>query len=129
MKRQALTAIFAAIAIVALFLPAALLAQQATTSLNGSVMDSGGAMLPGASITITRQATGQTLHTTANARGEYSFQQLSPGTWTVIVSVAGFADQTKVGELLVSNPATINFQMAVQAISQTVNVSAATTTL
>jgi hypothetical protein len=129
MKRQALTAIFAAIAIVALFIPAALLAQQATTSLNGSVMDSGGAMLPGASITITRQATGQTLHTTANARGEYSFQQLSPGTWTVIVSVAGFADQTKVGELLVSNPATINFQMAVQAISQTVNVSAATTTL
>ncbi len=124
-----LAAILVATVIVYLCLPTTLFAQQATTSLNGVVADLGGAIVPGASITITRGATGQTLQTTANARGEYSFQQLTPGTWTVTVSASGFAEQSKVGELLVNKPATINFTMGVQAVQQTVNVTAETTTL
>jgi hypothetical protein len=54
---------------------------------------------------------------------------LAPGTWSVNVSATGFSVQTKVGNLLVSKPATIDFQMTVEAVSQTVNVSAETETL
>lgn len=129
MKKQILTAILAAVAMVFFFLPFASLAQQATTSLTGVVTDPSGGVLPGAAVTITRQATGQTLSTTTNARGEYQFSQLSPGTWTVTISAKGFADQSKVGALLVSKPATIPFKMSVQALAQTVNVSAETETL
>jgi Carboxypeptidase regulatory-like domain len=129
MRRQMFRAIL--VAIVTLFFngPAALVAQQATTSLNGVVTDSSGAVLPNTSVSITRGATGQTLRTTTNAHGAYSFQQLDPGTWTVSINAKGFGEQSKEGELLVSKPATINFKMSVQAIAQTVNVSAETETL
>jgi hypothetical protein len=129
MKKQIFAVLLAVVAIVFLFLPIASLAQQATTSLTGVVTDPSGGVLPGAAVTITRQATSQTLTTTTNARGQYQFLQLTPGTWTVTISAKGFADQTKVAALLVSKPATIPFNMSVQALTQTVNVSAETETL
>ena len=104
-------------------------AQQATTSLSGVVTDAGKAALPRASVAITLGATGQVFSTTTNAQGEYRFSQLAPGTWSVNVRATGFSVQTKVGNLLVSKPATIDFQMTVEAVSQTVNVSAETETL
>ena len=129
MKKQIFTATLAVVAMVFSFLPFTSLAQQATTSLTGVVTDPSGGVLPGAAVSITRQATGQTLATTTNARGQYLFSQLTPGTWTVTISAKGFADQTKVAALLVSKPATIPFTMSVQALTQTVNVSAETETL
>ncbi len=128
-KKFILTAVAAATIAALLFFPAGLTAQQATTSLNGVVTDSSGGVVPGASVTITRGATGQALQETTNGRGEYQFSQLAPGTWTVTVKAKGFADQSKVGNLLVSQPATIAFTMSVQAVNQTVNVSAETETL
>lgn len=128
-KKIIVTAVAAATIAALLFLPAALTAQQATTSLNGVVTDSSGGVVPGASVTITRGSTGQVLQETTNGRGEYQFSQLAPGTWTVTVKAKGFADQSKVGNLLVSQPATIPFTMSVQAVNQTVNVSAETETL
>ncbi|MGO8720877.1 MAG: carboxypeptidase regulatory-like domain-containing protein [Acidobacteriaceae bacterium] len=129
MKKKILTAILAATATVFFLLPPASRAQQATTSLNGVVTDPSGGVLPGATVTITREATGQVLTTTTNARGEYQFSQLNPGTWTVTVRATGFARQSKVGNLLVSKPATIAFTMSIHALTQTVNVSAQTETL
>ncbi|MGC1872490.1 MAG: carboxypeptidase-like regulatory domain-containing protein [Acidobacteriaceae bacterium] len=129
MKKQIFTALLVVVAMVFFFLPFTSLAQQATTSLTGVVTDPSGGVLPGATVTITRPATGQTLTTTTNARGQYQFSQLAPGTWNVTISSKGFADQTKVGTLLVSKPATIPFKMSVQALTQTVNVSAETETL
>ncbi|HYK34872.1 TonB-dependent receptor [Alloacidobacterium sp.] len=128
MKHQVLAAAIAA-AVMLFFVTPPVHSQQATTSLRGVITDPSGDLVPGASITITRSATGQVLQTTSNASGEYQFQQLAPGTWTVKVSAAGFGDQSKIGTLLVSKPATIDFLMTVQSVSQTVNVSAETETL
>src|ERR1700691_2752074 len=128
-KRQILTVVAAATIAALLCLPTALRAQQATTSLDGVVTDSSGGVLPGAAVSIMREATGQTLQTVTNGRGEYQFSQLNPGTWTVTVKAKGFADQSKVGTLLVSEPATIAFSMSVHAEQETVNVSAETETL
>ena len=129
MKRQVLAAIIAASAIVIVFSPARLPGQQATTSLSGTISDASGAVLPGATIKISRGATGQTVESTASARGLYRFQQLDPGTWTILVSANGFGAQTKVAELLVSNPATVDFKMTVEAVSQTIDVTAQAVTL
>ena len=104
-------------------------AQQATTSLSGTITDSSGALVAGASISITERDTGQTLKTTSSAHGFYQFQQLTPGTWTIIVSASGFGNQTKVSELLVSNPANIDFKMTVGAVQEMVDVSAEATAL
>ena len=129
MKRQVLAAIlFGSVVLISLH-TSVIHGQQATTSLSGTITDASGALLPGATVTITRGATGETRKTTTSSGGLYRFQQLDPGTWTILVSATGFGNQTKVGELLVSNPANIDFKMTLESVAQTVDVTAETTTL
>jgi hypothetical protein len=106
-----------------------LISQTAMTSLRGVIKDPSGAVVPGATITITNQATAQTLSTTADAAGNYQFQQIPPARYTIKVSASGFGDQTKTAALLVNQPATIDFALAVQATTVTVDVSASAQTL
>jgi len=85
--------------------------QIASTSLRGLVKDPSGALVPGAKIALLDKATGQTFSGVSAATGFYSFDQLPPATYTITVSSAGFADQSKVAELLVNQPATIDFAL------------------
>ncbi len=103
-------------------------AQVATTSLRGLVKIEV-ARLSGAQITLTNGATGQTIKGTSNAAGEYTFPQIQPARYTIKVTAQGFGDQSKTAELLVNQPATIDFTMTLQSLSQVVNVSAAAETL
>jgi Carboxypeptidase regulatory-like domain len=105
------------------------IAQIATTSLRGVMKDPSGAVLPGAKITLTNGATGQQFSTTSNAAGEYTFATIPPARYTITATAAGFGDQSKVAELLVNQPATVDFTMTVKAVSQVVNVSAEAQTL
>jgi len=105
------------------------IAQVATTSLRGVVKDPSGAVVPGAKITLTNGATGQVFSATSSAAGEYSFIQIPPARYTIDVTATGFGEQKKTAELLVDQPATIDFTMTVQATSVVVNVSAEAQTL
>src|SRR5437899_2030845 len=51
-------------------------AQQQAASLTGSVVDSSGAAVPGATVSISDSARAIRLTTTSNERGEYTFPQL-----------------------------------------------------
>lgn len=104
-------------------------AQVASTSLRGVVKDPSGAVVPGATITLTNTSTGQQLKATSNAAGEYTFVQISPAKYNIKATATGFGEQTKFAELLVNQPATVDFTMTVQAVSQVVNVSAEAQTL
>lgn len=103
--------------------------QSATTSLRGVIKDPSGALVPGATVTITDNATGKTSSTTASSTGFYSFPQIFPSKYTIRVSATGFGDQTKTAELLVNQPATIDFTLTVQSTAVTVDVSASAQTL
>jgi hypothetical protein len=103
--------------------------QNATTSLRGTIKDPSGALVPGATISLTDTATGSALSTTSNTAGFYSFPQLNPAKYSIRVSSAGFGDQSKAAELLVNQPATIDFELTVQSSSVTVDVSAIAQTL
>ncbi len=104
-------------------------AQTATTSLRGTVTDPSGAAVPGATITLTNKANQQQLSATSGANGEYHLQQITPSTYTITVNAAGFGAQTKSAELLVDQPATINFAVTVNTVSEVVDVSAAAQTI
>jgi Carboxypeptidase regulatory-like domain len=103
--------------------------QSATTSLRGIVKDPSGALVPGAKVTITDSDTGRTYTATANSAGQYEFAQINPAKYKITVSAMGFSDQSKLAELLVNQPATIDFAITVQASTVTVDVSAEAQTL
>jgi Carboxypeptidase regulatory-like domain len=95
-----------AIVVLAVLFSFGLFAQ--TTSLTGTVSDPSGAVIPGASITISNIATGAVRDTTADAQGRYTIQQIAPGTYKLTAKVAAFSDVViERVELLVSQPATV----------------------
>jgi Carboxypeptidase regulatory-like domain len=103
--------------------------QTASTSLRGTIKDPTGALVPGATVTIANGANGQTLSTRSDASGQYIFTQIAPAKYTITVAATGFGGQSKTAELLVNQPATIDFAITVQAATVTVDVSAVAQTL
>ncbi|HZP05567.1 MAG TPA: TonB-dependent receptor [Terracidiphilus sp.] len=95
-------------------------------SMQGTVTDSTGAMVPNATITITNSATGvQTVRTATNA-GFFNISPVLPGTYTVQVASKGF--QTLVQQNVVVDALqvrTINPVLSVGAATQTVTVTGA----
>ncbi len=108
---------------------AASFAQNATTSLRGEVKDPTGAVVPGATIKLFDSATGQTLTTTSKSSGEYQLLQIPPAKYTITVTAEGFGSQVKAAELLVNQPATVNFALSVKSSNEVVDVTEATQTL
>ena len=66
-------------------------AQSATATLSGTVVDQNGAVVAGASITITNTATGLSRQTTTNDEGSFTVPLLQPSTYTVSAEREGFA--------------------------------------
>lgn len=67
------------------------LAQTGLSGLRGTIMDSSGAVVPGATVTLTEPATGTQLRTAnSNAQGDFEFPNLKPGTYEVKSEKAGF---------------------------------------
>ncbi len=97
--------------------------QTALTSLRGAVTDPSGGVVPNAQVALDNKATGAHMSRTTDSNGEYSFLQIPPGRYTVTVTMAGFGTQSKEAELLVNQPATINFALSVQESKTTVEVS------
>jgi hypothetical protein len=99
-------------------------AQTGTTSLRGAVSDAKGAVLPGATVTLTDPQNGFARTVKTDGEGEYQFLQLRPSTYTVTVNATGFAPLTHEGiQLLVDVPSTSNFTMQVQGQAVTVEVT------
>jgi hypothetical protein len=104
-------------------------AQNATTSLRGVVSDPSGASIATATVTLTNDSVGYRAAVKVDPQGQFSFQQLDPGKYTITVAAEGFAQQVLTAELLVAQPATVNVTMSITATVQSVDVSAAAETL
>jgi hypothetical protein len=100
----------AVLLLIASFLPA--LAQTNTTSLTGDVQDATGAAIAGSTVTLTNPETGLTQAAQSGSAGQYSFNQIPPGKYTVKVSSPGFSQQVQKIELLVATPARITFKLS-----------------
>ena len=59
-------------------------------TVSGVVTDPNGAVVPGATVTITNSETQQTVVTTTSSEGRYTSPVLTPGTYTVKVDSSGF---------------------------------------
>jgi hypothetical protein len=74
-----------------LALSPSLMAQTASTgALKGTVTDSSGAVIPGATVTLTSQATGQVRTASTGGDGGYLFPLIPPGVYKLKFSAGGF---------------------------------------
>ena len=67
-------------------------AQTANSTIQGTVKDAGGAVVAGATVTLTNVGTTQQLTTTSRADGFYTFTDLAPTNYKLSVTASGFAD-------------------------------------
>ena len=99
-------------------------AQTSTTSLQGTVTDPTGGAVANAKLELLNVDSKAQRDTTTDSQGEYRFQSLSPGNYSLTVSAAGFARFERIGlQLLVNTPATANAQLQLGQASQVVTVS------
>src|SRR6266852_876795 len=71
--------------------PRAAAAQGSTTAtLRGNVQDASGAVLPGATVTLTSTGTKTPQTTVTDGRGQYLFAAVFPGAYELKVELAGF---------------------------------------
>jgi outer membrane receptor protein involved in Fe transport len=96
---------------------------QSTAAINGTVRDTSGAVIPGATLTLENLATGVKRSVTSNNVGVYAIPDVSPGKYTLTVSKAGFVAQSEVGfTLFVNQTVTFDFTLAVGSTAQQVTV-------
>ena len=93
--------------------------------VTGLVTDPNGRSVPGVNILITNLATNVTSRTATNDQGIYRVQSLQPGIYRMTLDKDGFKSIVKSGvELHVQDVASINFELQVGSVSETVTVQA-----
>ncbi len=85
--------------LVVLFLSASMLvySQAVNGTLVGTVTDSSGATVANAKVALTESNTGVSRNSTTNDSGNYTFSDLPPGTYSIMVELAGFKRVTRPG--------------------------------
>jgi hypothetical protein len=118
-KRAAL----AAILITLIPLNLRLYAQATSGNLTGTIFDPSGATVPGATIVVRNNATGVENSTVSTSKGDYLFENLPVGTYTITVNAPGFA-KAQIGNIVVqlNQTVTSNITLAVGQATTSVQV-------
>jgi Carboxypeptidase regulatory-like domain len=111
-------------------IPAGVIAQESRGTLQGRVIDTSGAAVPGASVEVLNLATGVATPTTTNEQGSYRVAFLNPGTYRVTVSLTGFGKFISDNiELHVADVLTVDATLKVGGLADEVTVSATAATV
>jgi hypothetical protein len=101
------------------------LAQETTATINGQVVDSSGAAVSGAEITLTNIKTQEARTTKTGDDGYYSLTFIPPGLYDLSVKTQGFKEFINRSiELLVNDRKTINVQLEAGAVTEAISVTA-----
>ena len=112
---------------VMLLVSASLVLAQSQSRMTGTVTDNTGAVIPGASVTISNMATGVEQAVKTNASGVYSFPNVVPGQYIVLVEYTGFKGFSQTGVTMDTGfTRTVNAQLEVGDLTEVVTVEATT---
>jgi hypothetical protein len=99
-------------------------AQQTGATVRGMVADPENAVIPGATVTFT-PASGKALVAQSESDGTYVLRSVPAGTYSVTVTMQGFASFVKMGVKITAGQAlTLDAHLAIQEQKQEVNVTA-----
>ena len=121
----AVPAVFSLLAVLLLMAFGTAHGQSVQGSVSGNVHDQQGAVVPGATVTLTNIEEGVTRTATTNAAGDYQFQDAKAGRYTVEIARDGFEKwQTKNLTLNVRQQLRLDVSLHVGSVQQEVEVSA-----
>jgi hypothetical protein len=99
-------------------------------SLVGNVVDQNGAVVPGATVTITNKGTGQVREAVTSSDGEYTITNVLSGLYDLKVTKQGFTTYTKTDLVITANNVTRNdVEMKIGNVADVVSVTANATVL
>jgi hypothetical protein len=105
-------------------------AQLDTGSIFGTIMDSAGLVVQGASVTVRGVDTGTTYSTVSSSTGYYVFPSVRPGKYDLLVSATGFKTAVNRGVVVaVGAQTSLDIKLRVGASTETVSVTADALTL
>src|SRR5436305_10318710 len=113
------------ILILSVHLAVPLAAQGPVGTLNGTIPDPAGAVVPGATVTANNNATRVESRTTSTSTGTYTLPYLPAGTYTIRANAPGFQVSAAENVILrVAQTMTIDLKLQVGTMTQEVVVSA-----
>ena len=128
-KRSFLKVLSAAVLTMLLALPHVSYAQ-GDARFSGTVIDQTGAFVPGATVTVKNQRTGEVRTVVSNAEGRYVVSNLKPSVYTISVMVGNFqpleyTDMT----LAAGQEFSIDLELHAAGVTETVEVTAHATAI
>jgi outer membrane receptor for ferrienterochelin and colicin len=110
--------------IVSLALASPVFAQGGRSEINGTVLDSAKAVLPGATVTATNQDTGLERIVVSNSDGRFTIPTMLPGTYTLKAELPGFQAMMLSGLVVnVGQELTVNLTLQVAGVAESVTVT------
>src|SRR5713101_5798953 len=120
-----LRAVLVVLLSVGLALPALAQSQATTGSIEGTIVDTSGGVLPGVTVTITNTDAGAGRSVVTNESGLYRALLLPLGTYRIVVELPGFKKFEQVGlSLSAGQTAVVNATLTVGQVSEVIRVSA-----
>src|SRR5581483_3532793 len=101
----------------------ALYAQTDTARLTGTVADPNGAVVAGATVTVTNLGTGKTVETQTGPEGSYTIPGLPPGSYKVDVKQSGFKTVSQQITLQTQQVAVLNPVLQIGNVTENVTVT------
>ena len=93
--------------------------QVSGAAMTGTVLDSSGAVIPNARISIKNTSTGEVRESTADASGFYSAPNLLPGGYEITVTAPGFSTEVRRGvTLTVGTQQVLNINMNIGQVAE-----------
>lgn len=99
------------------------LAQSGAGSIQGTVTDATGAVIPGATVHVVNVASGVVVDTKSNSVGIYQVPELFTGTYNVTIGAPGMKTYTQTLELLVAQNAIVNAALSAGPVTQQIQVT------
>jgi len=113
-----------------LFAVLAVFGQENTGSVQGTVKDAGGSVIPGAKVTLSGPALVRSLDATSDKEGDYIFPKVPAGIYTITVSQTGFKTvKSEEVNVFLGQSARVDVALSAGAVSESVTVTASSETI
>ncbi len=118
--------LFALALLMGLILSSSVAAQTRIGTIQGTVQDPAGALVSGATVTITQSVTGYNQSAQTDAEGNFRLVNVPFNIYTVRVEAGGFQIATQSVDVESTAPLSVNFALTVTGATETVTVTGST---